>query len=460
MTTRHDRSSPALSREEVAMIEVGQTTIRPATARFLVFVFLASIGIAPALEWPGRRAMDDADAPETAWSHLAGLGEQIPERLAGETGRQAGLARRIVVANRTVLEGLAAFENGLEDESRIGRLLRPRAQLALSGWLGAGNERVYLGREGWLFYRPEVEYLTGPGFLDPAALARRISAASEWAAAPQPDPREAILQFKRQLDRRGIALVIMPTPLKPTVHPEKLARSYDGRSTPLQNPSYATFVEDLRRRGVLVVDAAAALVDERQRTGRPQYLATDTHWRPEAMQRTAEQLAAFLKTQVALPAVPDPGYSTEHRDARSSGDLARMLDLSPDQRLYPSDTIAIRRVLSPDGGPWRPARSADVLILGDSFTNIFSLASMGWGDTAGFAEQLSAALRRPIDRIVQNDDGAFAARAMLRRELASGTDRLAGKRVVIWQFAARELAVGDWKLMDLPAAGVTPGEPH
>jgi alginate O-acetyltransferase complex protein AlgJ len=66
------------------------------------------------------------------------------------------------------------------------------------------------------------------------------------------------------------------------------------------------------------------------------------------------------------------------------------------------------------------------------------------------AEQLSFALKRPVDTILRNDDGAYATRAMLSRELARGEDRLAGKKVVVWQFAARELAVGDWKLLDMP----------
>ena len=437
------------------MIEVGHTAIRPATARFLVFVFLASIGAVPILEWAGARRADSADAPETAWSHLAGIGEQIRSRLAGEAGIQAGLTGRIVIANRAVLEGLAAFENGLEDETRIGRLLRPPAQLALSGWLGAGNERVYPGREGWLFYRPEVEYLTGPGFLDPAALARRVATSQEWTAPPQPDPRGAIIRFARQLDARGITLVVMPTPLKPTVHPEKLARQYDGWPSPLQNPSYAIFVEDLRRAGVLVFDVADVLVQERRQTGRPQYLSTDTHWRPDAAALVGEQLAAFVRTHVPLPALPDPGYVIEPREATNAGDTALMLDLPPDQRLYAPETVTIRRVLGPGGAAWRSSRSADVLVLGDSFSNIYSLASMGWGDSAGFVEQVSYTLRRPVDRIVQNDNGAHATRLSLSRALATGEDRLAGKRVVIYQFAARELAVGDWRLVDLPD---TPGK--
>jgi alginate O-acetyltransferase complex protein AlgJ len=33
--------------------------------------------------------------------------------------------------------------------------------------------------------------------------------------------------------------------------------------------------------------------------------------------------------------------------------------------------------------------------------------------------------------------------------LVRGKDRLAGKKVVVWQFASRELAVGNWKLLDM-----------
>ena len=446
-----DRSRPELAREEIAKIEVGHTTVHPVMARCLVVFFLTAIVAAPALQWADAARARAEEGAASAWSHLAGLGEQIRARLAGVSELDGGLPARIFVANRAVLEGLNAFEDALDDETLLGRVLRPSAQRVLSGWLGAGNEQAYCGREGWLFYRPEVEYLTGLGFLEPAEFARRAAAASEWTSPPQPDPREAIRQFKRQLDARGITLIVMPAPLKPMVHPEKLARTYEDRPVPLQNPSYAAFLEDLAREGVLVFDASEALVNARRRSGQAQYLATDTHWRPESMEQVAELLGAFLRTHVPLPAVPDPGYRTERRDVRNVGDILLMLDLPRDQTLYPPETVSIRRVLGPDGAPWRPSRTADVLVLGDSFSNIYSLASMGWGDSAGFVEQLSDVLQRPVDRIVQNDDGAFATRAMLRQVLAGGADRLAGTRVVIYQFGARELAIGDWKLIELPS---------
>ncbi len=111
--------------------------------------------------------------------------------------------------------------------------------------------------------------------------------------------------------------------------------------------------------------------------------------------------------------------------------------------------MTIRPVTNAAGEPWRPDPAAEVLLLGDSFANIYSLEMMNWGSAAGLAEQLSFALNRPVDAILRNDDGAYATREMLRRELAQGEDRLAGKKVVVWEFAARELAAGDWRLLDM-----------
>jgi len=151
----------------------------------------------------------------------------------------------------------------------------------------------------------------------------------------------------------------------------------------------------------------------------------------------------FVLAHAALPVAADPGYRIERVEVRSRGDIARMLDLPDAAALFPPEAVWLRRVLLPDGSAWRSTREADVLLLGDSFTNIYSLESMGWGTSAGFAEQLSYSLRRPVDRLTQNDQGSFATRAMLQRE----PGRLDGKRVVIYQFAVRELADGDWQVL-------------
>ena len=54
-------------------------------------------------------------------------------------------------------------------------------------------------------------------------LRRRVATADAWSSAPQPDPRVAIAAFHRQLAAQDITLILMPTPVKPGVHPDKLA---------------------------------------------------------------------------------------------------------------------------------------------------------------------------------------------------------------------------------------------
>ncbi|HLA80791.1 MAG TPA: hypothetical protein VJP78_04040, partial [Thermoleophilia bacterium] len=281
------------------------------------------------------------------------------------------------------------------------------------------------------------DYLTGLGF--------------------QTDPRLAILQLKEQLEVRGIQLIVMPTPVKPSVHPEYFTRRFEDREGPLRPESFPKVVRDLEERGVLFFDASPALLEAKRGTGKPQYLTTDTHWRPEAGELVAARLRGFLARHARLPAAPHAGYISEPVDVTNLGDIARLLDLPEWQTRYSAERVQLRQIRTVDHAPWRPSPSADILLLGDSFSNIYSLAEMGWGESAGLAAQLSFLLQRPVDAILQNADGAFATREFLARELASGRDRLAGKRLVIFQFSERELTVGDWKLVDLGLGQAAPG---
>lgn len=424
-TPEQSLPSGGTSREALAQAEIGVTRVMPGTARAIAALFLIGVSLVPLSEW------------RAVWSR----GRELIAVHAAEVRAvppDGPIWWRVVGTNRAVLEGLNAFDRALEDESLMGRTLRPGAQAIMSGWLGVGNERVYVGRGGWLFYRPDVEYVTGRPFLDAAQIRRRVRAAPEWRAPPAPDPRRAIIRFNQDLAARDVLLIVVPTPVKPVVHPEMLSAGAPGI---VQNASYGPLIEDLRRAGVRVLDPADSLAAFRQ--GGSQYLVTDTHWTPEAMESVAAMTAAELSADVTLPQVPDPGYLIERAEVQNAGDTAEMLDLPETAVLMRPQAVWLRRVLLPDGGLWRSSRDADVLLLGDSFSNIYSLESMGWGTSAGLAEHLSLALRRPVDRLVQNDEGAFATRAMLQKD----PGRLRGKRVVIYQFAVRELAGGDWRVL-------------
>ena len=101
------------------------------------------------------------------------------------------------------------------------------------------------------------------------------------------------------------------------------------------------------------------------------------------------------------------------------------------------------------GKRWRASREAEILLLGDSFSNVYSDPALGWGASAGLAEQLSYYLQRPVDKLAVNAGGALQARMHLQRVQSTGEDRLAGKKVVVYQFATRELSQGDWRILQL-----------
>jgi alginate O-acetyltransferase complex protein AlgJ len=456
------------NREATAKAEVGQTDISRPCAWALAAAFLLTLFAVPVAQHDHDIRARLRGRRDTAIPQCYDIFRSVPRAARTFARADRDLPGRVLAANQLLLRDIHRFEDELEDASVLKDALLPPTQWVQSRYLGVGNERAYCGRCRWLFYRPGIDYVTGPGFLEPRQLARRAASGTEWRPAPQPDPLPAIEQFAGQLAERDITLVLLPTPVKPVVHPERFAHGYKNDPRPLQNASYRSFLARLAARfpqrdaprpgqpRVLVFDPAPILVRNKLDTERPQFLATDTHWRPDAMELVARELAAFLRRRVLL-SERRVRYIRTTREVKGRGDVARMLKLPKDPVLYPEETVRIHPVFENGDRIWRADKSADVLLLGDSFTNVYSFDRMGWGFSAGLAEQLSACLGRPIDRIVRNDDGAHATRQILSRELAAGHDRLAGKSVVIWQFAVRELSVGDWRLLDLTLREPTPG---
>jgi alginate O-acetyltransferase complex protein AlgJ len=422
-----------LTREDEAELALTRTVFTPGTAQLLVALFLLTI-----VSVPITQLVAEIRAPR-AGGGLAMF--DVFRALPSAEKVKAVRTLRDVWNLLPHAEDLKKAEEALESDSVVSQWLLPPVQALLIGKLRAANEQVYLGRDGWLFYRPDVDYVTGPAFLEPSRLRQRAH-----AAALQPDPIKAIVQFRDQLASRGIELVLLPVPTKASIEGERLSSRVEP-GTLLENATMAEFQRRLAAAGLRVFDPAPLLMQRKMAAnGAPQYLETDTHWRPETMEFVAQQLAASLN----LPAVEAPhAPQFSPKQITGEGDIARMLKLPKGEAIDAPQTVTINQVTAADNF-WRPSRDADLLLLGDSFANIFSLEALGWGESAGLAEHLSAALGgRPVDTILRNSDAAFASREMLANELARGRDRLAGKKVVIWEFAARELAFGNWKLLEM-----------
>src|SRR5262249_46707136 len=352
-----------LPREEEADLALKNTKFTPGTRQTLIALFLLTILAVPVIQLVGEF------------------------RAAGSISRLPMVSIFKSLPWLPHAEDLKRVERTLENESLVSQGSLRRMQYLLTVVLGAGNEQVYLGHHPWLFYRADVDHVIGPPFLDPIRLKHRLQ-----TSRVQPDPIKAIVDFRNQLATRGIDLVVLPLLVKPSVEGEMLALSKSNRaraSRDFPNPSFNEFKARLEQEKVRVFDPAAFLM-ERGSNGH-RYLETDTHWRPETMEVVAERLADFLQ----LPATPAPtSPSIIEKEIVARGDIAAMLKLTSVEKFFPPEKVTIRQVVT-GNGLWRPSKEADVLLLGDSFSNIFSFEAMGWGESAGFVGHLGGAMRPP-----------------------------------------------------------------
>lgn len=409
----------AYTPEEALKKGIIETEVAPAIARWMTWAFIAGIFSLPLLQ--------------------AGY-----ELLRGEVPQALDL-----FARKPTQAHLRAYEDDLARSSAAKQFVQPNLQAQLTGWGRFGNHKVVLGRDGWLFYQPGIDYLMGTPILSELRIGTRAKKiVDEHSIQTHPDPRPAILEFDRYCKAQGIHLVLVPIPDKAAIEAGHLTGRF-AAETRLKNPDYDRLIGELKAAGVDVFDPTPAP----EPAGTGWFLKQDTHWTPQWMERTAGQLSAHLRSAVKLaPAPAISAYKTVPLQVSRVGDLVDMLQLPQTQRIFPPQTVTIQTVLHAQTGQLhKPDRHAEVLILGDSFCNIFSAQALGWGESAGFVEHLSLQLGLPLDRITQNDAGAHATRVTLGRELARNPLRLAGKKAIVWEFAAREFTNGEWRPVALNA---------
>ncbi len=210
----------------------------------------------------------------------------------------------------------------------------------------------------------------------------------------------------------------MPVPDKATIEPAFLTSRFDDDSSEdiPANSDYERLVAELRSAGVDVFDPAATSPDSDE----PRFLRQDTHWTPEWMEAVARGLAVHLKSQVAALETHTLSWTVQGSNVSRVGDIVDMLKLPAGQRLYPAETVAVNRVLNArDGSPWQANEQAEVLVLGDSFSNIYCTPDLGWGESAGLPAQLARFLERDVDVLARNGAGASATRRELAPERAA-----------------------------------------
>lgn len=354
------------------------------------------------------------------------LSQLALELRQGDSLRIAELFRQ-----RPTRANLRRLESSLESGCRVGQMVRPWMQFARFVLFADAGDNAVLGRDGWFFYRPAVQYLIEP-----------------WPPeGPQTQGNvfDAIITFRDDLAKRGIRLLVMPAPNKASVYPEMLTgRTREERGS--VNPTTRETLARLKQAGVEVLDLFEVYDRAKQTVGGPAcYLAQDSHWSPEGMRLAAEAVGDRL---VALGWVEKGAMAYETRPAPVDryGDVLRMIRVPRVERLFEPQRMNCTQVVDAETGRlYADDPNSPVLVLGDSFLRIFERDEPGSG---GFVAHLACHLGFGLSSIV-SDGGAST---LVRQQLSRRPALLKEKEVVVWEFVERDLRFGTegWQRVPLP----------
>lgn len=237
-----------------------------------------------------------------------------------------------------------------------------------------------------------------------------------------PVAMEGMARLKRLFDRHGTTVVIVYTPPRALMHPDKVSRA--GYSQPLALQSYAAALQQLRSLGYVVPDYTRLIPDKSGTF----YQRRDHHWTTVGAQKTARLVADTISQLPVYASLPRKEFVTELKGLyKKYGTLAtvatRVCGLGmPNQYIQayttlPRDASTSESDLFGDGGS-RP----EVALIGTSF-------SKGKVDYnfAGFMEEyLSVA----IDNRAIRGGGYNGA---LEQAILDGMFASSPPKVLIWE---------------------------
>lgn len=304
----------------------------------------------------------------------------------------------------------------------------PGGQVPFAKLAAGAKGSVVVGRDGWLYFAPEL---------------RHLAAERYWGKIAGEDPTPAILDFKTQLESVGIELLFVPVPAKAAIYPQYLPGvdpALRARADARLDPVDRDFLEHLRGQGVEVLDLAVPFLAQAEK-GAPLYCRQDTHWSPRGVEVAARAIAEQVAGRPWLAKVPKLDLKTRGEEVEIEGDLRREL---PEPRPA-KERLAFTRVGRETAGnlvPLEPDRSSPVLLLGDSHTLVFHAGADLHATGAGLADQLARELGFALDLVGVRGSGATPARINLMRRPGG----LEGKRLVVWVLSVRETTEGQgWK---------------
>jgi hypothetical protein len=330
----------------------------------------------------------------------------------------------------------AVGQNSVQDAAqRFRSALAAKVQL-----LEKANQAAFAGVDSWLFLTSELRFLSLTRFWGNEAVNVSNSPIPEWA-----DPIPAIVDFNKQLKEREIQLLLVPIPSKAEIYPEKVLPEIgvSGKDT---MTTLRLFYDELKARGVEVLDLAPLFLEYHDTGEGAAFCKTDTHWSGIGCVLAAQAIAERIRAKLAEQP-PRNDYESEWIDISIEGDLGGLL--SADIPKPGPEKVRVRSVMEKaTKSRVAPSPNSPVLILGDSFTLVFHDF---YAQGAGLIDQVTLALGFAPDVIGTRGSGASPVRVSLFRRSSKDPDYLAKKKIVIWCFASREFteAAQGWQKLPI-----------
>ena len=305
------------------------------------------------------------------------------------------------------------------------------------------------GVDDWLFLGPELRHVAAGRFQGHEA--QHPAGGGDHAAG---GPLPAIVDFKRQLDARGVELLLVPVPPKSIIYPEKADAGVDVPiPVPRLDAAHQAFYELLREQGVDVLDLTDDFLANRFHPEGTPYCRQDSHWSGVGCVLASEAIAAAVRERGWYAGLPTTAFTPRWYSTSITGDLYAALD-RPD---LPREEVRLRGIAAAGVRPAAavpPDPESPIVLLGDSHNLVFQAGADLHATGAGLADQLAFELGLAVDLVAVQGPAATAAREKLRDRARRDAAFWERKRLVVWCFAAREFTAGDgWaRVPVVPAA--------
>ncbi len=289
------------------------------------------------------------------------------------------------------------------------------------------------GKDNWLFLSSELRHLGAGCFWGEAAA--RVSRATKPENA---DPLPAILDFKDQLKKMNVELIIVPVPPKAVIYAEALPGFTNNNPGARLDRFHGEFYALLRSKGVRVLDLTDSFLQNKNDPRGALYCRQDSHWSGNGCVLAARKIA-----EEARPVLLDSRtniYKADWRIIEISGDLRP----APGNENISRERLSVRRIsASGSDNPVEPDAGGKIILLGDSHNLVFHGGDDMLCQGAGLPDQLAFELGQPVDLVAVRGSGATPARLNLMRRARQKDDYWTQKKCVIWCFSAREFTESD-----------------